>query len=261
MKVIAVVNNKGGVGKTFTSVNLAVKLAAKGPTIAIDNDSQGNLSSFFAVPEQKAMNTTASLYKATPFISGFQAYARYTLESEDREPVENLFVSTACEDLAGLQRNCDSSTIFNLSSAIKKAGDEYEYCVIDCPPGKGVAQEMALYAADIILVPMAPETPSIDAVNILIGTLNKIAGHRQSQPLVKIFLNATEHKSRILTSEIKQVMMNKYPDLMSVTEVPKQQAFFNASSYLFPITTYSKITRNSSRASAALDLLIKELGI
>lgn len=261
MKIIAVVNDKGGVGKTFCSVNLAIKLAKFGPTIAIDNDPQGNLSSIYALKEQKEKNSTASIYGREPFISAFPANCRFEMQSEDRQVVENLFVSTASRDLAGIQKAAGPSTLFNLATAANAAGDDYKHIVVDCPPGIGIAQDMALYAADVILVPMSPDTFSIEAVNDLIVQYNQIIGHRQKAPEIRVFLSGTTHANREITAQVKAAMLTKYPSIMSSVDVPHQQAFFNGMAYSFPITVYSKITRKGSKASAALDLLIKELDL
>lgn len=261
MKIIAVVNNKGGVGKTFCSINLAIKLSKFGQCIAIDSDPQGNLSSMYALKEQKEKCTTTSLYGRDPFISAFPATCRYELQSEDRDIVDGLFVSTSSQDITGVQKSAGARALFNLSSASKIAGDEYKYIVVDCPPGMGIAQEMAIYAADIILVPLSPDRYSIEAFDDFIKQYNGIIKHRHNAPVMRIFLNGTTHANREITAQVRDAMRQKYPDMMSSVSVPLEQAFSNGISYSFPITVYSKITRKGSRASAALDLLIKELDL
>lgn len=258
METYAIVNQKGGCGKSFTAASIAEKLSKRGLCIALDTDPQGNLSSIYAIKELRDKNTSASLYSSDAFISAYPASARYTLESEDRRVVENLFISTACEELTRRQKEAPSSSIFNIANAVRKAGDEYKYCVIDCPPGEGIAQEMALYAADYILIPITDGFSQSGALS-LIGTINRINENRRTMPVVRFFMNAVSHANRKVTGPIKDAMLSMYPDNMSSVEVPYQQQASNAMTYLFPITTYSRIHKVKSKASIAHDLLLEEL--
>ncbi|MDG9918237.1 ParA family protein [Pseudomonas juntendi] len=223
-KRIAFINRKGGVGKTNSAITGSCELSKVGKVLLIDNDPQGNTSLILSSPEIQAQNTTASLYKRNPFITAYPATARSSLVDEERAIVENLFISTASDELEDIQANLPATAISYLTIASEKAGDEYDFIVIDCPPSAGTEQSMVLAWADYIIVPMLSDTFSIKAVDQLFQNLNEIMRFRDSVPKIGIFQNMVTYARRGKVDSARKTMSTKYPDYFLEHEVRLQDA-------------------------------------
>ncbi len=168
MKTIAIANQKGGVGKTTTTVNLAAALAAKGRRILlIDLDSQGNATSSMGVAEE----SNGSLYYS---LTGEKPAEELVMPTR----MENLWAIPADLDLAGAEmvvaRSASHMTQLREVFAGLKASGRFDYAFLDCPPSLGLVMTNALVAADEILMPIQAEYYALEGLSTLMMVINQI---------------------------------------------------------------------------------------
>ncbi|MGH7284853.1 MAG: ParA family protein [Polyangiaceae bacterium] len=166
-RVIAVVNQKGGVGKTTTAVNLAASLAtAEEKTLLLDLDPQGNASSGVGI---RPRSVERSVYDV---LIGRATLDEVTLPTE----VTNLFVAPATQDLVAgeieLVDETDRAT--RLRAAIEKSTQKYAFVIIDCPPSLGLLTLNGLTAADRVIVPLQCEYYALEGLTHLMATIDRI---------------------------------------------------------------------------------------
>ncbi len=166
-RIVAVANQKGGVGKTTTAINLAASIASRGyRVLLVDFDPQGNASSGVGWPRDRVEK---SVYDA---LTGDVTLAEVVRPTD----IATLFVVPATTDLVGAEIELISADRRErvLADALAPIAGDYEYVVIDCPPSLGLLTLNALVAADGVLVPMQAEYFALEGLSALTSTIEKI---------------------------------------------------------------------------------------
>lgn len=232
-KVIAVTNQKGGVGKTTTTVNLAASLAlAERRTLVIDLDPQGNASSALGV-DRASLADTATIYDA---LMGEVKVSEVLRTTE----IDHLSVAPATNHLAGAE--VELVTAFaresKLKAALAEIKGQFDYILIDCPPSLGMLTINALNAADSFLVPLQCEYFALEGLSQLMHTVSLI---RQSiNPALSeegIILTMFDGRNNLANEVVKEVRKH-FQDKVFETVVPRNVRLSECSSFGKPIVLY-----------------------
>jgi chromosome partitioning protein len=167
-RIVAVVNQKGGVGKTTTAVNLAAGVAAAGhKVLLVDFDPQGNCSSAVGYPKTKVER---SVYDA---IIGEVDFAEIVRPTD----ITTLFLAPANMDLVGAEvelMSVEDGREMYLARNLAHVAEQYEFIIIDCPPSLGLLTVNALAAADGVVVPMQAEYFALEGLSALLTTIDRV---------------------------------------------------------------------------------------
>ncbi len=241
MPIWGVVNQKGGVGKTTTAVNLAAGLALKGSrTLLIDCDPQGNATTGFGIDKQEVETT---LYEVlTEAIEGSPPPPLMLARKAVHHVRENLDLIPATLDLAGaetiLMQAVGKELI--LRDAIEPIKDDYEWIVMDAPPSLGLLTINILAACDSILVPMQCEFFALEGLSQLLKTVEVV--RRRINPglkVEKVLLTMHDPRNR-LTQQVKHEVTEYFGDKVSPVMIPRNvrlsesPSFGEAAVQLFP---------------------------
>lgn len=243
-KVICIANQKGGVGKTTTAVNLAASLALNNrTTLLIDVDPQGNASSGVGIAKDGGEK---NIYHVIIEDVEFAQVIRQT-------GYANLSIVTSSIDLIGAEIELVNfpERESRLKDKLFKVVNNYDYIIIDCPPSLGLLTVNSLNAADSVLIPIQCEYYALEGLSQLLNTVKLIK--RAFNPHLKIegFLLTMFDKRNNLSHQVACEIKNFFPDKVLQTIIPRNVRLGECPSYGKPILYYDKL---SAGAKSYLEL-------
>ncbi len=247
-RIIAIANQKGGVGKTTTSINLAAGLALAGKKVLlVDSDPQGNATSGVGIAKKEGRN---SLYKA--MITG-KSVRDAVLPSN----IEKLWVLPSEKNLAGIEIELadDPGRANILKNLLDPIREYFHYVIIDCPPSLGILTIGGLTAADSLLVPIQAEYFALEGAAELFETLARLK--RELNPALRIEgLLLTMYDERTnLSVAVSKELRDFYGSQVLNTVIPRNVRLAEAPSYGQPILLYDP----RSKGAEAYFQLTKEI--
>lgn len=243
-KIIAFANQKGGVGKTTTCVNVATYMAMMGKKILIvDLDPQGNASSGVGIKKSKDLRT---IYDLIDGECSFDEAIKPTI-------VENLFIIPSTVDLAGAE--VELIQIPQREKVVKKLLDEikdsYDFILIDCPPSLGLITVNALTASDSVIIPMQCEFYAMEGITQLMNTIRLIKYHLNPNIDIEGVVMTMKEKRFNLTNQVSNEIIKVFNKKVYVTTIPRNVRLAEAPSHGLPVALYDS---NSKGAEAYLSL-------
>lgn len=246
-KIIAVVNQKGGVGKTTTAVNLTAALKAKGARVLLcDFDPQANATSGMGLPRASKYTSYDILINGTPVLDAI----RHTPYG-DVLPSSSALAGAAVELIGMEQRE------YLLRKAISPLKGLYDYILIDCPPSLELLTLNALCAAESILVPVQCEYYALEGLSDLMSTLRAVK--RRLNPVLSVFgVLLTMYDGRTnFSNQVAQEVRKHFPGKVYATAIPRNVRLAEAPSYGLPVTAYDKHSRGAQAYLAVAEEILK----
>ncbi len=230
-KTIVFANQKGGVGKTTSAVNLGAYIAEKGKRVLlIDFDPQGNLSS----------NVGADIKK--PGIYELITEKIKAEEAIQHTPISNLDIISSNINLTGASVeliNLESREYF-LKKSIESINDSYDYIFIDCPPSLGILTLNGLVAANYVLIPLQCEYFALEGLSLLLKTIQKVQVELNPQLKIGGILFTMYDKRTNLAHEVVQEVTSYFKNKVFRTIIPRNVKISEAPSFSKPINLYDR---------------------
>ena len=226
-RVVTVINQKGGVGKTTTVINIAAQIALRGfRVLVIDSDSQGNCATGLGVDKSKVKNTTRDLILSP----------ETAVDSRHATAVENLHIIVGDRSLIGLEQEMmrQLGREKRMKEALQPLLAHYDLVLIDTPPSLGLVTINALVASDGILVPVQTEYFALEGLALLSGTIREVRSLLNERLGVDGVL-LTMHSQTLLNKQVAGEVLENFPNLVVRPAIRRNVRLAEAPSHGIPI--------------------------
>ncbi len=270
-KTIAIVNQKGGVGKTATTFNLGAGLAAAGKKVLlIDLDQQGDLTYCLGYPEPDDLEGTVAelmelyLDEDDTFVDMIERYISKNDYDEEGYEYSVDYLTCNCEMSAvetGLVNAVSREYI--LKNIIREVKDKYDFILLDCAPSLGMITINALVAANTVLIPLCAKKLSSKGLNLLVKNILRVKKRLNPDLDIEGILFVAVDNAYVSNQGIKQEVMDKFGELVNIYDfsIPRLDEVEKSITLMTPIREYKdkKIRKGQSVVAALYDKLAKEV--
>jgi len=238
IKILAITNQKGGVGKTTTTINLAASLAAaKQRVLLVDLDPQGNATMGSGIEKN---GLAATVYH---MLLGSNSLREVRLRSE----IGKYDVLPANRELAGAEIELVDmpERATRLKDALQTVADEYDYVLIDCPPALNLLTLNGLCAARSVMIPMQCEYYALEGLSDLVNTIQKVRANLNPVLEIEGLLRTMFDPRNTLAQQVSDQLQQHFGDKVYRTVIPRNVRLAEAPSYGLPVLYYDKISKGA----------------